>query len=284
MQQKIELDFEIALPIDDHDFDYTRQTSTKGYLSSSQTEDNTEDTPRLPKIPISRDCYWDCNCYDEANEYSTGEFLEIPSIISPKVTLEINLNPAITNSPIKTESPFSQDFSAGFQIHPMEESTASLSLVLFNSAEPLSSTIPNTNTNTKKCCNCQKSRCLKLYCECFAAGGYCEGCNCVDCHNIATHENERQLAMKRIQTHNPIALKKRLSFCKQENTETITCNCSKSGCNKKYCDCYKNGSKCSSLCSCMNCQNNSPSKSLSSKKLLCKKTLDIAEPNKKIKI
>ena len=27
----------------------------------------------------------------------------------------------------------------------------------------------------RKPCNCKNSRCLKLYCECFAAGVYCEG-------------------------------------------------------------------------------------------------------------
>lgn len=32
-------------------------------------------------------------------------------------------------------------------------------------------------------CNCKKSKCLKLYCECFAAELFCQGCNCTDCHN-----------------------------------------------------------------------------------------------------
>lgn len=32
-------------------------------------------------------------------------------------------------------------------------------------------------------CNCKKSKCLKLYCECFAGELYCNGCNCADCHN-----------------------------------------------------------------------------------------------------
>ena len=27
----------------------------------------------------------------------------------------------------------------------------------------------------KKHCNCKNSRCLKLYCECFASGRYCDG-------------------------------------------------------------------------------------------------------------
>lgn len=34
------------------------------------------------------------------------------------------------------------------------------------------------------CCNCEKSRCLKLYCECFSRNVLCnKGCNCRDCLN-----------------------------------------------------------------------------------------------------
>lgn len=32
-------------------------------------------------------------------------------------------------------------------------------------------------------CNCKRSKCLKLYCECFAALRYCSSCNCVECNN-----------------------------------------------------------------------------------------------------
>ena len=35
----------------------------------------------------------------------------------------------------------------------------------------------------RKSCNCRNSRCLKLYCECFASGQYCFACNCQACHN-----------------------------------------------------------------------------------------------------
>lgn len=33
-------------------------------------------------------------------------------------------------------------------------------------------------------CNCKKSKCLKLYCDCFASGYGCsDDCNCVNCEN-----------------------------------------------------------------------------------------------------
>ena len=52
---------------------------------------------------------------------------------------------------------------------------------------------PNPNNNGQRAkkkivCNCKKSKCLKLYCECFTALEYCDGCNCVECRNTTEHE------------------------------------------------------------------------------------------------
>ena len=32
-------------------------------------------------------------------------------------------------------------------------------------------------------CNCKKTQCLKLYCECFKAGQMCVDCSCQGCSN-----------------------------------------------------------------------------------------------------
>jgi len=44
-------------------------------------------------------------------------------------------------------------------------------------------------------CNCKKSKCLKLYCECFAAELYCQGCNCNNCNNTLEHQLVRSKAI-----------------------------------------------------------------------------------------
>lgn len=41
---------------------------------------------------------------------------------------------------------------------------------------------------TSKHCHCKKSKCLKLYCDCFAAGLYCTNCQCVACANTLDNE------------------------------------------------------------------------------------------------
>lgn len=63
-----------------------------------------------------------------------------------------------------------------------------------------------------------------------------------------------------------IRIKFQLFFCnkfffykKNESADKIRhskgCNCKKSNCQKKYCECYQAGIKCSDLCKCENCKN-----------------------------
>ena len=59
-------------------------------------------------------------------------------------------------------------------------------------------------------CNCKKSKCLKLYCDCFAQGRVCgPECNCVGCCNLDDNE-ERQAAVDNIMERNPSAFKPKI--------------------------------------------------------------------------
>ena len=98
-----------------------------------------------------------------------------------------------------------------------------------------------TNHNYGYKCSCTKTQCNRKYCECFNSGNYCIDCNCKNCLNqppINTYSNKRP---------NDIV-------SKMKKSKEI-CTCTKSGCNKNYCECFKNGNKCSSLCRCIGCEN-----------------------------
>ena len=107
------------------------------------------------------------------------------------------------------------------------------------------------NNNTKKFftdyggygykCSCSKTNCNRYYCECFRTGLYCINCNCKNCQNKPPENCSSN-------RHSSAAQNK-------PKTELTICTCTKSGCNKKYCECFKNGTKCNSSCRCVGCEN-----------------------------
>jgi hypothetical protein len=64
-----------------------------------------------------------------------------------------------------------------------------------------------------KTCNCKKSECLKLYCECFSNGIYCSTgkirCNCNSCHNLPAYEKKRKAAINATLERNPYAFRQK---------------------------------------------------------------------------
>ena len=99
-----------------------------------------------------------------------------------------------------------------------------------------------TNHNYGYKCSCSKTQCNRKYCECFNSGNYCVDCNCKNCNNkppVNSYTNKHP-------TDDQNKSKK----------EKVICTCTKSGCNKNYCECFKIGQKCTALCRCIGCENN----------------------------
>lgn len=114
----------------------------------------------------------------------------------------------------------------------------------------------NSNEEFKSKCNCKKSRCLKLYCECFAASRYCDSCNCFDCNNIEAYDSVRDEAIKLTKERNPMAFQSKVTLKKGPLVYHIQgCNCKQTNCLKKYCECFQGNAYCGSNCKCKSCSN-----------------------------
>ncbi|XP_022881434.1 uncharacterized protein LOC111398655 [Olea europaea var. sylvestris] len=133
---------------------------------------------------------------------------------------------------------------------------------------------PESNDDySSKLCNCKKSKCLKLYCDCFAAGIYCEEpCSCQGCYNRPEYEDTVLETRQQIESRNPLAFAPKTvqnfiypssSICGEDETQLSKpsirhkrgCNCKKSMCLKKYCECYQAKVGCSDGCRCEGCKN-----------------------------
>ncbi|XP_025012504.1 CRC domain-containing protein TSO1 isoform X2 [Ricinus communis] len=122
-----------------------------------------------------------------------------------------------------------------------------------------------------KRCNCKKTKCLKLYCDCFAAGIYCaDPCACQDCFNRPEYEDTVLETRQQIESRNPLAFApkivqhaKEFAASREDRSSSMPslsrhkrgCNCKKSMCLKKYCECYQANVGCSSECRCEGCKN-----------------------------
>ncbi|VDI37753.1 Hypothetical predicted protein [Mytilus galloprovincialis] len=144
---------------------------------------------------------------------------------------------------------------------PIASNNPVLSASVANSARNNNSTdgaIEPTGARPRKPCNCTKSQCLKLYCDCFANGEFCNNCNCNNCANNLVHEEERSRAIKSCLDRNPMAFHPKIGKGQIGNgnrRHNKGCNCKRSGCLKNYCECYEAKIMCSNACKCFGCKN-----------------------------
>ena len=111
-----------------------------------------------------------------------------------------------------------------------------------NNSNELKNCIKQNNIiNTKICCTCTKTNCIKKYCACYSNGKFCDGCECINCMNTSKNKKEKENENRN------------RNILNYENN--VICNCTKSNCLKKYCECYKLGKECGTLCRCIGCAN-----------------------------
>ena len=127
-------------------------------------------------------------------------------------------------------------------------------------------------------CTCKRSKCLKLYCQCFGSGNICGSlCRCVTCLNKSEHEQYRSDAIKAVLSRNPNAFDKKNALQVEQGarsaslsnkSHSLACKCRKSACLKKYCECFNAEEKCNVTCRCLDCRN-TPSNEASKAQGVC---------------
>ena len=102
-------------------------------------------------------------------------------------------------------------------------------------------------------CKCKQSKCLKLYCDCFANSLVCGmECQCQNCNNTENNSKEIEKARRAIVRRNPSGFEKKIS---NGTMHTRGCKCKSSKCIKKYCECFQSGVQCTQNCQCNECAN-----------------------------
>eukprot|EP01041_Mallomonas_annulata_P001545 gene1545-2985_t len=165
---------------------------------------------------------------------------------------KVNLNTSMSSVSSKSKVSNLRDNNA-------IESFSSPDAVIIRQQQLPTNISPALDEDEPRQCNCKMSKCLKLYCECFAVLGYCgDSCRCIDCFNRPDMENVRQEAVHATKERNNHAFENKVST----KGHSSGCNCKKSQCLKKYCECFEGGVFCGPVCKCKSCSNYAGSETL----------------------
>ena len=106
-------------------------------------------------------------------------------------------------------------------------------------------------------CTCTRTQCQKKYCACFSARNYCQGCDCKGCLNVPKASNSINIREddKIYNSQKEKEISVQANLIQENKPQAIVCNCTKSKCMKKYCECYKMNIVCGNLCRCVDCGN-----------------------------
>ncbi|XP_053387200.1 protein lin-54 homolog [Mercenaria mercenaria] len=185
-------------------------------------------------------------------------FALVPASYLSQIQQQIQAKPAATTASSGTMTETSSKQARAADYVPIASNNPALSANTQNKNVNGASLDGSGGARQRKPCNCTKSQCLKLYCDCFANGEFCHSCNCTNCANNLEHEEDRSRAIKSCLDRNPLAFHPKIGKGKtgeKDRRHNKGCNCKRSGCLKNYCECYEAKIMCSSSCKCIGCKN-----------------------------
>lgn len=110
-------------------------------------------------------------------------------------------------------------------------------------------------------CSCQKSHCMKMYCDCFRNQEVCgRDCVCRSCGNVDGELRDYVVEQYKIKNLGAFSTPENPSL----KSPTKGCSCKNRKCLQRYCRCFGANRDCESHCACVGCQNTQGHKNLQS--------------------